>query len=187
MNELEKLKMAAEQYDYDTETGVFTHKKCFHKSRIGKRAGTWVKDTCKTHINYYNRLSLQINGKPCTVQGHRLAWFIAHGELPPEVIDHIEHATRKDDSLNRISNLREATTRLNCSNRVADSESKYLGVMRNGNNWQSRIYIKRKYIYLGTFSCEKFAGAVYQDAVFMLEKSGLDGVMEVKKRWVTPK
>lgn len=162
VTELEKLQEGADKYAYNTETGVFTFKKSPLKALIGREAGTWKADKSKKHTNYYKILSVRFNGKEKSLKAHRLAWFIVYGEVPDE-IDHIEHARREDDSLNRIKNLRNGTTRDNQSNRT-DGSSKYTGVSwhKNSNKWKAQINIDGKHVHLGYFITEKEASEAYQ-------------------------
>tara|TARA_R110001606_G_scaffold282629_1_gene431232 strand:- start:3404 stop:3943 length:540 start_codon:yes stop_codon:yes gene_type:complete len=167
-NELELLKLAAEKYDYNPDTGVFTYR-TGRKSDIGKIAGNWWHKNFNNHSLFYNILNLVVKGKRFQIKAHRLAWFIVYGEMP-DFIDHIKHATSKDYLLNRISNLRAATTRENASNLHKKTSSKYTGVswhVQKG-KWQAKIKMGKKEKYLGLFKDEKEAAKAYQDAVMQL-------------------
>jgi len=83
-----------------------------------------------------------------------------YGELPPKYIDHINGV--RDD--NRITNLRAVTAAGNAENRrraQKNTASGFLGVARNGNNWQAYIRVNKKPTYLGTFKTPEEAHQAY--------------------------
>lgn len=67
-----------------------------------------------------------------TIEAHRLAYAIFHGEWP-EMVDHFDGNTLN----NRISNLRPATRSVNGRNRrlARHNTSGVPGVSRNGSGW----------------------------------------------------
>lgn len=82
---------------YDPDTGGFrwlVDRGCnFHRMRAGSAAGT---------VNSYGYVVIKIGGR--FYKGHRLAWYLAHGEWPPRAME-IDHINRvKGD--NRLCNLR---------------------------------------------------------------------------------
>lgn len=80
---------------------------------------------------------------------HRAAWMIAHGEMPPDRIDHING----DGSDNRISNLRAVTNAENGRNakRSATNTSGVTGVC-----WVKR---QKKYLaYIGSHADREYLG-----------------------------
>lgn len=83
-------------FTYDSESGKI--------QRNDRTGGTGSYD-------HYGYLILKIKGKQ--FKAHRLAWFLHYGEMPKNVIDHINGI--KDD--NRISNLRDVKQRINILNR----------------------------------------------------------------------
>ena len=99
------------ELNYDPETGEFTRKTSFFKTRIGERAGSISKSTGYVVIAVCGAQYL----------AHRLAWLYVYGCWPSLHIDHING--EKTD--NRIANLREATNGENMQNqRRARSNSK---------------------------------------------------------------
>lgn len=162
ITELEILQAGTDKYSYNPETGVVL----FDNGRphmIGKEAGTWIERKCKGHTNYYRQLSVIVKGKQKLLLAHRLAWFSTYGEVP-DVIDHIEHANRKDVSLNRIKNLRNGTQRDNTSNRSTFSTSNCTGVswVKSRRKWEAQIRVNGEKEYLGLFTTEKQASEAYQ-------------------------
>lgn len=167
MSELELLTLAAAKYDYNPETGVFVFKHHRQPSRIGKSAGSWKPTHRKNHTNYYKILNIVVGGVRKTIYGHRLAWFIVYNEVP-KVIDHIDHTTSKDDSNNRISNLRSVTTRQNASRHSTTGYSEYVGVSwdKSREKWYSSIRIAGgSNKFLGRFDTELEAAEAYQKAL----------------------
>lgn len=86
--------------------------------------------------------------------------------MPGEFVDHIDH----NGLNNQRSNLRLATKNENCQNRTPNKTenqtSIYKGVIwhKGKQQWQSRIRIKGKRIYLGYFKLEKDAANAYNQA-----------------------
>jgi hypothetical protein len=98
---------------------------------------------------------------------HRVAFYMHHGWCPDE-IDHING----NPSDNRIENLRPATQAQNAQNRALLSTNKtgYKGVRthKRTNRFQAQIWVKRKYIYLGTFDTKELAAEFLELAREML-------------------
>lgn len=115
---------------YDQNTGLFTVKKSYHKSNIGKV----IEEKSSTGYIY-----IRINNK--FYLAHRLAWLYIHGSEPLELIDHINRI-RND---NRIVNLREATKAENGYNRKIgiNNTSGIKGIIWyvRYNKWLARISI----------------------------------------------
>jgi hypothetical protein len=136
---------------YDESTGKFTRN--MRKGIAGK--GTPVRGL--TNRAGYSMLCVD----KCSYPAHRLAWLYVHGEWPKQVIDHI-NGDRLD---NRISNLRDVSTKINLQNvraaRSTNKESKLLGAHKNGNKWASHIETDGKLRYLGTFLTPEEAHAAY--------------------------
>lgn len=139
MNELTQG-MLKELLDYDEESGIFTWK----FSRRGVKKGT-VAGTLKDgyiNINIFGRF----------YRAHRLVWLYFYGKFPVSYIDHIDGIR----SNNRLNNLREATTSENNYNqrmsRANTSGVKGVSWYKRDNNWEARIGVKGKYLFLGRFS-----------------------------------
>lgn len=84
--------MVAALLDYDAETGVFTWKKSRSRATKGQEAGT---------VNSKGYRKISINGRQ--IYAHRLAWLLAKGEWPKDVINH-KNGNKLD---NRLANLED--------------------------------------------------------------------------------
>ena len=98
-------------FEFNPDTGIFTHKINKGKARAGMVAGGKHKAT--------NAIYLRINGKK--ELAHRIAWLYHFGELPDGDIDHINH----DRSDNRIRNLRVVDHSTNMKNKTKYSNNRY--------------------------------------------------------------
>lgn len=152
--------------DYDPDTGVLTWK---------KRGEEWFSDAA--HCSMWNtkfagrETGVTDNGNGYSfvrILGnkyytHRLAFFFAHGFFPAEV-DHI-NGQRRD---NRAQNLREVTRQENLQNcrRSARNSSGYTGVLWNStnHNWNARITVGGRNLYLGAFASREDAYAARKAA-----------------------
>ena len=135
---------------YDPDTGIFTG-----KTKRGRfRAGTAM---CTLGVN--GRIQLHIDHKKHFA--HRLAWLYVEGVWPSHEIDHINGVPTD----NRISNLREATTKQNGENRGKQSNntSGYKGVTwsNKSQKWQAQICHNGIRKYLGVFVDPKAAHEAY--------------------------
>jgi hypothetical protein len=75
----------------------------------------------------------------------RIIWKLVTGKDPGRLeIDHEDG----DHSNDKWCNLREATRKLNCRNRVIKNESGVPGVKRNHNRWRAHV----SDTYIGTFA-----------------------------------
>jgi len=143
-----------ELLNYNPETGVFTWIKTYTTYAVkGKRAGGYEQDG-------YRRI--KIKGK--SYKEHRLAWFYVHNTWPKDQIDHING--KRDD--NRLTNLREATTKENHQNRHSNrtSTSKYLGVSLDSRSGKYKvgITVNKVRTHIGYFATEEEAFAAYSKA-----------------------
>ena len=105
----------------------------------------------------------------CPLLAHRLAWFYAHGVMPPAHVDHI-NGIKAD---NRIANLRLATRSENMRNsRVRQSTSGLKGAHRikERRGWASKIQKEGKRFYLGYFATAEEAHAAYAKAATELHE-----------------
>lgn len=151
--------------DYDPETGILVWKQrprssfksdraysIFMAQRAGKEAGS-------VHPDGYRRASYR--GRKHRT--HRLAWMIAHGEIPDE-IDHID-GNRLN---NRIANLRDVTRAENTRNlsRLKANRSGTPGVRCrvDYDKWVAWIGVDGRQIYLGWFQSMDEAVAARKEA-----------------------
>ena len=133
---------------YDPETGIFTWRVNRGCVKAGAVAGSYM-------TNGY--LHFGIDGR--TYMNHRLAWLYVHGEMPPDMIDHVNHI--KDD--NRIANLRLADMSLNKQNQkraLSNNKSGFLGV-HYAKGWRAAIRIDGKQVHLGRFKTPEEAHQAY--------------------------
>jgi len=135
--------------DYNSDTGIFTWK--FNKSKrvkAGDSAG-WL---------YNGYRQIEINNKQ--YKAHRLAWLYVNGEMPTNLIDHIDG----NRSNNKISNLREATYQTNSENyktpKTNKSGVKNVSWYKNLNKWVVSISIKKIKKTIGYFDDLEFAELV---------------------------
>ena len=141
--------------DYEPETGVLTWRQrpAAHVAS-GSRAG-YIKTNGYRGIKICGRLLF----------AHRIAWLHFYGDWPASQIDHINR--RRDD--NRISNLREVTSRENHANR-SNNATGVPGVRwsKAHRKYQARIWVKTRDIHLGYFDDLQLAADVRQKALNQL-------------------
>jgi len=144
----EKLK---ELVVYNRETGVF------RSVKDNKILGT---------PNSSGHLKTQIGTKQYVL--HRLAWLYEYGELPEQIIDHIDH----DRTHNAIENLRDVSIKENSKNQRIGKNNKsgHTGVFWNKakGKWQACVKVDGKNKHLGYFvdmedavTARKEANALY--------------------------
>lgn len=129
---------------------------------IAKEAG--VKDSARWNSRYagkecgtlddkgYRRILFRfVVGRTFKIRVHRLAWFIVHGYLPIEEIDHIN----QDKSDNRIENLRDVPKELNQRNgtRKGNNTSGVPGVTwhKQRGKWCAQASVNGKHYHIGLF------------------------------------
>lgn len=139
---------------HDPETGVMRWK----SSRGGKaKQGSIVG---ANHGSGY--LKSRVLG--CAIANHRLIWALHYGVWPTHDIDHI-NGNRAD---NRIANLRDVPTRMNCQNRRTvrkDSKTGLIGVTKVGRRFRAYIYGEDgRMVVLGSFVTPEAAGNAYLSA-----------------------
>lgn len=140
--------------DYNPETGELTW-----RIRVSPAVLPGAKAGCLHNSGY---AILKVKRK--MYQAHRVAWLIAFGRWPLEVIDHI-NGVRND---NRLTNLRECAHFENMQNvpKSQGKSSKYLGVTfhkRHG-KWSARVSLQGVRENIGYFETEGEAFAAYCDA-----------------------
>jgi hypothetical protein len=136
--------------NYNPKTGVFLWK-CSRGHRMkGDIAG------CRATVGYW-----QIMLHKKYYLAHRLAWLYMTGSMPKHHIDHID----MDKLNNKISNLREATSKENAMNRTCakNSKSGRKGVSWNkaSGKWMVFIKLDGKNRNLGSFDDIEEAAAAY--------------------------
>jgi hypothetical protein len=143
-----------ELLNYDEETGVLTRRKSVKGYCEGVRVGA-------NHIHGKCRY-VTVDGR--TYKEHRLIWIYVYGCLPSKEIDHI-NGNGLDNSL---ANLREASHAENSQNRGRHKDNKtgFLGVTRDvrRGNYQARICVSGKTVFIGRFKTPDEAHAAYQEA-----------------------
>jgi hypothetical protein len=92
----------------------------------------------------------------------RVVWKLVHGVDPSGVVDHRD----RDDTNNRIANLRDVTPGENAVNSGLRSTNRsgFKGVSRAGNKWHAAIRANGKLQHLGNFVTRVEAAAAYQRA-----------------------
>ena len=107
-------------------------------------------------------ITIEINNKP--YKAHRLAWLYVNGEMPTNLIDHIDN----NRSNNKISNLREATRQENSENyktpKTNKSGVKNVSWYKNLNKWVVSISIKKTKKTIGYFDDIELAELVAIEA-----------------------
>lgn len=132
---------AVTQLDYNPWTGLFKWR------ASGQEAGC---------INTHGYRVIRLEGP--LYYSHRLAYLMTYGDWPKQEIDHIDG----DRSNNRISNLRQATSRQNKANNVRVNKSTGLrGATKHRNKFMATIKIKGKKTYLGLFDTAEEAHSAY--------------------------
>lgn len=147
MTELDELKTIL---SYNSETGEF-----YWCRQVGNRIKT---GSLAGHRRENGYIEIGILGKK--LYAHRLSWLFSYGEWPKRLIDHIDG----DRANNRISNLRDATHRINIENLrgpMKNNGQKRLGVYISGKKYCARITSGGQYFELGRFNTLDEAGDAY--------------------------
>jgi hypothetical protein len=139
--------------DYDLDTGIFTWKvNKAQRTKIGDIAG-WIADGYR---------KIEINGK--NYNAHRLAWLYVYGEMPKNLVDHIDC----DRSNNKISNLRESTHQTNSENyktpKTNNSGVKNVSWYKSLNKWVVSMSIKKTKKTIGYYDDLELAELVAIEA-----------------------
>lgn len=143
-------------YLYNEITGIFTRIESFRRRRtfdLQKPIG-W--------LNNRGYLTMKVENK--NYQAHRLAWFYVYGELPENVIDHIDG----NRTNNAINNLRILTRRENTQNISKASKNNKIGVLgvsynekRKTNPFIARIGHMGNQIIIGYYPNQELAQKAY--------------------------
>lgn len=148
---------------YDGRAGTFTwlprrgddgETSRWNSRYAGKSAGVFHKSSG------YHRICVE----GVVYQGHRLAWFYAHGRWPSHMIDHVDGNPLN----NAISNLREATMQQNQANRrpKPGTISGLKGVTKPARSpkWLAKVRLNGRDIRIGRFDTKEEAAAAYHRA-----------------------
>ena len=151
----EKLKQTAKAVSYTPETGFMVWRE---KPLDIKNAARWNANyagaKCGTiNPNGYQYIVIRFPCQPTfSILAHRLAWFITHGKLPDQEIDHIN----QDKLDNRLANLRDVSHKVNLKNRtrLSNNTSGFTGVVwcKKSKKWRARVKIDGKLQHIGLYS-----------------------------------
>jgi HNH endonuclease/AP2 domain len=138
---------------YDPDTGIFTRlvSRPGYNGKVGDTVGT---------IGKGGYLACSIDNK--FHQIHRLAWLYMYGNFPFYDIDHIDGVTTN----NRIDNLRDVPTAINCGNTRKPRKNNKSGLMgvhwrESHKKWLTSIRINKKIVWRGSFDCPIEAEKAY--------------------------
>jgi len=149
MSKLLTLGKVRELFDYNARNGELRW-----RVKPCKRMAAGVIAGHKKKEKGYRRVL--IDGR--LYQLHSVVWFWVYGEWPVGQIDHVNHIT--DD--NRIENLRLADRTQQNANRQNTRPGRLKGAyFREWGRWQSKIVVRGRKIYLGTFDTEEEAHEAY--------------------------
>lgn len=132
-----------EAFDYDLETGLFTHAKY--------KCGRALKGMAAGSLNKKGYVIIQHNRR--LLKAHRMAWLLITGEDPKEYqIDHID----RNRSNNRAANLRLATPKENRMN------TEIKGYTKIGKRYRAQRWLNGQMIHLGMFDTSIEAASAYR-------------------------
>lgn len=158
MSEKDKFDYLAERVRLDKDTGqMFWVEKSgegrYQRAFNARYAG---KEITSVSGNGYKQIRFCLNGRTHHAVFHRLVWYMATGEMPSGVIDHIDGDKRN----NSIKNLRDVTQSINMRNAMRRSDNKS-GVA--GIHWSSD---KKSWVVQGVDSFGKHMHVgIYKDRV----------------------
>lgn len=157
--------------NYEGLYSISTFAKVKSLQRIGYQGREITEKILKKSINThgYNVVTIcNRQGKP-TIKVHVLMAIVFKNHIPGSrnekgellVSDHIDNNKLND----HVDNIQVITARKNTSKDQKGGSSEYIGVFwcNTTSRWMSRIYIKGKYKYIGTFHDELEAAKAYQN------------------------
>ena len=167
-----------ENFRYEPNTGLVYWKK--FSTTSGPKRST-KKPTGFVESTGYVRVFFRINNHNEKLLAHRLAWYLYYGEVPTNIIDHIDH----NRSNNKIDNLRETNSSKNTRHSSIKKaklkkrlEGNCIGVFKRRSNncikkpYQALIKVNYKMLSLGYYTTMVEA-AKARDA-YIIEKFGSD-------------
>lgn len=154
MDAAEALALLRPRLAYDPLTGIFTWKSGLAKGR----------QITKSPSERYCRISVE-GGRFLL---HRVAWLFTYGQWPSKQIDHIN----RDGSDNRITNLRDVSSRENAHNRRSFGRAALRGVTWYATNkkWAAQIWARGASIFLGYYDDPADAAAHYKWACISYDR-----------------
>lgn len=146
-----------EVISYDQETGIFYRRASRFPAQIGKPTG------CLDSTRY---VRIYVDGY--AYLAHRLAVFYVTGQWPDGEVDHMDGKRGN----NVYSNLRDASTRMNTENLREATSKSIVGVLGVSHSGKTRYRAQictvfaghQVRLYLGSYTTEQEAHAVYLDA-----------------------
>jgi hypothetical protein len=169
-----------ENFRYEPNTGLVYWKK--FSTTSGPKRST-KKPTGFVESTGYVRVFFRINNHNEKLLAHRLAWYLYYGEVPTNLIDHIDH----NRSNNKIDNLRESNNSKNIRHSSIQKakvkkrkEGCCIGVYNKTNTTNCKLKkpyaavhrIDKKLLYLGSYTTMVEAAKVRDE--YAIEKHGLD-------------
>lgn len=156
------------------------HEGLYQVSDLGRinSIGHRVKRVLNPHqSSRYASIVLCSNGNKKATYVHVVVAMAFLGHIPNGwdiVVDHIDGDKRN----NRASNLQLISNRENINKSPKNVSSKYDGVSfnKNANKFHATIRVGPKHHNLGCFSSEADAGAIYLEALRLLNNSGVEAV-----------
>lgn len=130
----------------------------------------------KTQINRGGYLCCTIrrkNEKSKAIKVHQLVAMAFLNHIPSGnklVVDHIDNNKLN----NKLENLQIITNRENICKDLKNKESKFIGVKRAKNKWNSSIRIGNKKYHIGNFEIEEEAEKAYNEVLQSIENNTFD-------------
>jgi hypothetical protein len=155
MDTKDLLDYIREHFGYDESARGLVYLKPTSRNttnRIGQRVGS---------LHPFGYRAVKIKGR--LWREHILVFLLFNNRLPVTELDH----KNRDNSDNRIDNIREATRSENCANRSRwGTSSRYRGVHYHSRlkKWEAGIRVDGKRKYLGVFHKEIDAALAYDQA-----------------------